>query len=227
MFVAQYHIKIFFINCFEGNEMLGPLREFKDTLVQNRYKSYQEQLTQSLYNNCDKLYDELTKIGWGLEQYQQFWKEFPKDHKYKNCHHYHCHIAAYQYHNLSHTNNDNGKTSKTVIVKYDHFKNRILTKKSLIKEHIWYNIKNEESIVISGDYTVEGILYKPITSLFLNGIPVSWIELNEKNQNNGLQKCKLLYFSFDMTSYCDIIDFVLKCFSFLPKELVRLILYYY
>lgn len=208
--------------------MFAPLREFKDILVQNRYRFYQEQLIQSLYNEYDNLY-RLMENGWDIDTSELLRTKFPCGHKYRNCSSYHCHTAAYQYHNLYKTNNDNGRTSKTVIVKYDHFKNRILTKKSLIKEHIWYNVKNEESIVISGDYNIEGILYKPNKpgSLFLNDIPVSYIELSEKNLDNGRQKCKLLYFCFDMTNYCDIIDFIFKYFSFLPKEIVRIILYYH
>lgn len=201
------------------------LRQFKDFLIQNRYQSYQDSLAQSLYNPYEQLYDRL-KNNWGQEACNELHRTFPYNHKYTTCPHHHCHNTAYQYYKLSNTNNRSGKEHKIIILKYDHFKNRILTKKSVIKEYIWYNIKNEESIAISGNYLVEGILYKPLKpgSLLLNNIPVSYIELSEKNQNNGRQKCKLLYFCFDISSYCDFIDCVLKQLSFLPLEIVKYIL---
>ena len=86
--------------------------------------------------------------------------------------------SAYQYHKLSNTSRSCNHDQKHIKLKYDHFKNRTLSKKSLIKEHLWYNLKNKDAIVISGDYDiveneiVKYCPYKP-NGLKLNDIPVS------------------------------------------------------
>lgn len=210
------------------------IRQLKDFLIQNKYAVYQNDLAKSLYNPYDELYNELRKMrGSGIvDAYIEAYKNFPDDHKYKTCPQYHCMRTAYQYHKLSDTTRCAAKCKKEINLKYDHFKNRILTKKSLIKEHIWYNIKNEESITISGQYTIIIVetetKYFPTKprSLLLNNIPVSYINITKKNLHlDHKYHCKLLYFCFDISSYCDVIDCILKQFKFLPLDIVKYILY--
>jgi hypothetical protein len=159
--------------------------------------------------------------------------------------------SSYQYHKLQdfrcHTSR--GVNKIHITVKHDNFKNRKFSKKSFIKEHIWYNLKNEKSIIISGKYinytdNYNNIIYEPNEpfSLKLNDIPVSYINISKKNQNtyvlnrNGeltMMSCNLLYFCFDMSSYCDQIDLLLimnknknrnNYFSYLPLEIIKYIL---
>ena len=95
--------------------------------------------------------------------------------------------SSYQYHKLSDKTRRCNNKQKNIKLKYDNFKNRQLTKSSLIKELLWYNLKNEDSIIISGDYfniiKNDRIIYKPNNpnSLKLNDIPVSYIEKTLKN----------------------------------------------
>ena len=157
-----------------------------------------------------------------------------------NCTQNHCMRSAYQYHKLWDEVRKRDYRRKNIKLKYDHFKNRKLTKNSLIKEHLWYNLKNEDSIIISGDYkkveSKDNINYYPnnINCLKLNNIPVSYIEISRKNKEMKDYQCNLLYFCFDMTSYCDIIDCIIimnkkkkknSYFSFLPFEIIKYILY--
>jgi len=69
------------------------------------------------------------------EEYIKVFLRFHDKHKFHNkefnCSQYHCMKSAYQYHKLS------AKHEKQIQLKYDHFKNRKLTKDSLIKEHLW------------------------------------------------------------------------------------------
>ena len=128
-----------------------------------------------------------------------------------------------------------------------------------VKEYLWYNITSEQdisdNIVITGDYTIsmrrnevkEQIIWgerRLITgsnyttyqsrgphSLRLNGVPVLYVSRRLKNISNGHSKCIKLYFTFDLTTYCDTIDTVLRArrdrhsrFYRIPKELILLIL---
>ena len=140
---------------------------FKDKLIENKWLTYQTKLSSSL-----------------------------RDGGYYNCPQYHCMRSAYQYHKLSDVTKKSDKDNKLIKLKYDHFKNRKLTKRSLIKEHLWYILKNEDCIVISGDYsttichedTVFNTLDQKITkyypnkpnSLKLNDIPVVYRNIRAK-----------------------------------------------
>jgi len=225
---------------------------FKDELIQNKWLLYQQQLSLSLVNEYHgdvKIKNEAMIILSKLPQEQEifdkcskiideFYKKYGYNHKYFNCSQYHCMRSAYQYHKLSDTTKRSNYRQKNIKLKYDHFKNRKLTKKSLIKEHLWYNLKNEDSIIISGDSEKHtnnnNIKYIPKypNSLKLNNMPVSYIEITSKNEND--MKCNLLYFCFDMSSYCDIIDTILimsrkknktNYFSYLPFDIINYILY--
>jgi hypothetical protein len=210
--------------------------EYKDQLIKNRWSSYQNELSDSLLNPFDATYIKLQtyrhhpKIVDVWDEYQKTQREYYSygiQHKYHRCDIMdHCCRASYEYHKLNKTNSN---------LKYHHFKNRKFTKQSFIKEHLWYNVKNDESIVITGNYTVEVndnndtiYLSKEPMSLKINNIPVSYIHLSYKNDENTMTKCKLLYFCFDLTTYCDIIDLVLYSkklrFSYLPLEIKKYIL---
>jgi len=147
--------------------------------------------------------------------------------------------SSYEYHKLLDTSRKACKSKKVINLKYDHFKNRQLTKKSLIKEYLWYNLKNIDSMVISGDYTeiIDNNLteYYPNEpgSLKLNNVPVSYIELTLHNKQKLNLNCHLLYFCFDITSFCDVIDCILilsknkkknNYFTYLPFDIIRYIL---
>lgn len=212
--------------------------DFKDKLINNKWKFYENKLTQSLINEYD-IDLEQAIIKWKATNNR---KEYIKnlsdlhnnyENKYHNCTRGHCYNSVHQYYNFS---------EDKINIKYNHFKNRKLTKKSLIKEHLWYNLKNEESIIISGDYLIiteehdTHIKYLPKTpnSLKLNDIPVSYIDIIKKYHDTiGLQ-CNKLYFVFDMSTYCDVIDQILimnkkknkqNYFSYLPLEIIKHILY--
>lgn len=199
-------------------------REFKNTLIQNKWLAYQNILSESLRNDRDRELDMFGGSDCDPRKYYEIISKYRCDHKYFNCAQRHCMRSAYQYHKL---------IGKEKILKYDHFKNRLLSKKSWIKEHIWFNVKYEEYIVISGDYHVVNIgqesYYKPKTSssLKLNGIPVSYIDISTKNVHNGIMyQCKLLHFCFDMSTFCDTIDYLLKYLKkYFPNEVIRYILY--
>lgn len=128
-----------------------------------------------------------------------------------------------------------------------------------VKEYLWYNITSEhnisDNIVITGDYSIsmrpnevkEQIVWgekrlvtsgnyttyqsKGPHSLRLNDVPVSYVSRRLKNISNSYNKCIKLYFTFDMTTYCDTIDTVIRArrdchsrFYRIPKELILLIL---
>ena len=233
---------------------------FKDKLIENKWLKYQTKLSLSLRNEFDVdrdnlliEYDKINNKTKSQEEYMVYFHQFHQKYdgfdKYYNCQYPHCRRSAYQYHKLLDVTRKSNKDKKIVKLKYDHFKNRKLTKHSLIKEHLWYNLKNDDSIVISGDYSttichediVSNTLDKKITkyypnkpnSLKLNDIPVSYIEISEQNKNRISYKCNLLYFCFDMSSYCDVIDCILimnkkknktNYFSYLPLEIIEYIL---
>lgn len=128
-----------------------------------------------------------------------------------------------------------------------------------VNEYLWYNISCEQSIsdkiVITGDYDISikrnevkeqtiwgekqlivGSNYttyqsKGPYSLWLNGVPVLYVSRRLRNISNDRNKCIKLYFTFDLTTYCNSIDTVLRArrdrysrFYGLPKELILLIL---
>lgn len=221
---------------------------FKDELVENKWIVYQNTLSLSLMNEYDfdlvdfntsrqKLYNNNNE--W-RDVFNNFHAKYRFYDKYFNCPQSHCMKSAYQYHKLSDSTRKSDYRQKNIKPKYDHFKNRKLTKNSLIKEHLWYNLKNKDSIIISGDYLkkVENDItkYHPnkLNSLKLNDIPVSYIEISLKNKDIVGMECNLLYFCFDMSSYCDIIDCILimnkkknktNYFSYLPLEIIQYILH--
>lgn len=218
---------------------------FKDQLIKNRWRVYQNKFSLSLMNEYDidlanfntsreKLY--YSNFNEWIDIFNNFHEKYTWNHKYYNCHQGHCMRSAYEYHKLSDTNKKCNNKTKNIELKYDRFKNRKMTKKSLIKEHLWYNLKNEDSIIISGDYSkiidddITKYLPNNTNSLKLNDIPVSYIEISLKNKNSNQMKCNLLYFCFDMSSYCDIIDCILimnknkkkiNYFSYLPPEIIE------
>lgn len=128
-----------------------------------------------------------------------------------------------------------------------------------VKEYLWYNITSEhnisDNIVITGDYSIsmrpnevkEQIVWgekrlvtsgnyttyqsKGPRSLRLDDVPVSYVSRRLKNISNSYNKCIKLYFTFDMTTYCNTIDVVIRArrdchsrFYRIPKELILLIL---
>jgi hypothetical protein len=219
---------------------------FKDQLIKNRWLVCQDKLSLSLINEYDidlidfntsreKLYNNNNFKEW-RDVFNNFHTKYRFFDKYFNCPQYHCMKSSYQYHKLSDSTRKSDYRQKTIKLKYDHFKNRKLTKNSLIKEHLWYNLKNEDSIIISGDYTIDDnnkYIPNKQNSLKLNDIPVSYIEISQKNKDIVNMKCNLLYFCFDMSSYCDIIDCILimskkknktNYFSYLPLEIIKYIL---
>lgn len=226
---------------------------FKDELIENKWSLYQNQLSSSLINEYDIdrniLHDKLDLLhsSDNLDNYKKSerrnlilqYNNYGYNHKYFNCTQDHCMRSAYQYYKLSDPIRKRDYKQKNIKLKYNHFKNRKLTKDSLIKEHLWYNIKNEDSIVVSGDYTkvvsdnIKYIPNKP-NSLRLNDVPVSYIDISVKNKEIINMNCNLLYFCFDMSSYCEIIDCILIMnkkrnksyyFSYLPLEIVKYILH--
>jgi hypothetical protein len=219
---------------------------FKDQLICNKWQLYQDKLFTSLMNEYDKDKNDLlikrNQINDETrEEYINMYLQFHAKHKFYdkdfNCTQYHCMKSSYQYHKLSDTYRKAANRQKQIDLKYDHFKNRKLTKDSLIKEHLWYNLKNQDSIIISGDYSIitndDITKYHPIypNSLKLNNIPVSYIEISLKNKDIIDMNCHLLYFCFDMSTYCDVIDCILimtkmnnNYFSYLPLDIIKYIL---
>lgn len=222
------------------------MRNFKDKLIENKWATYQNKLSLSLMNEYDIDSNHLSTLRKNHKNINEFMEYFNNFHtkyrfydKYYNCPQYHCMKSSYQYHKLTDTQRKSNNNHKLVKLKYDHFKNRKLTKHSLIKEHLWYNLKNESSIIISGDYfniiKDDIIVYKPNYPyhLKLNDIPVSYIEITLKNKDIIGMECHLLYFCFDISLYCDIIDCILimnkkrnksNYFTFLPLEIIKYIL---
>jgi hypothetical protein len=195
-------------------------RDFKDKLVQNKWLTYQTNSSLSLMNEYDNdEYNLILTRNESLEKYltafEAFHSKYRFTDKFFNCSQHHCMKSSYQYHKLSDTSRRSNNRKKVMKLKYDHFKNRKLTKNSTIKEHIWYNLKNKDSIIISGNYSEsienEIIKYFPNmpNSLKLNDIPVSYIEISIYNKDIIDMECHLLYFCFDITSYCDIIDCII------------------
>lgn len=219
---------------------------FKDQLIKNRWFVCQNKLSLSLINEYDKDNNILSIIRENHKPINEYIEHLNKFHtkyrffdKYFNCPQYHCMKSSYQYHKLSNITRKSDYKQKNIELKYDNFKNRKLTKNSLIKEHLWYNLKNKDSIIISGDYSklIENDItkYHPTnpSSLKINDIPVSYIEISLKNKDIINMECNLLYFCFDISSYCDIIDCILimnkkknktNYFSYLPLEIIKYIL---
>jgi len=228
---------------------------FKDKLIENKWFTYQTKLSLSLLNEYDvdndNLLIEIDKMHRSKKSkediydeymifHNKFHRKYKRNNKHFNCPQYHCMRSSYQYHKLSDTTRVCNNRQKLIKLKYDHFKNRKLTKNSLIKEHLWYNLKNKDSIIISGNYSkiIENdiIKYHPNNpnSLNLNNVPVSYIEISLQNKNIVDMNCHLLYFCFDISSYCDIIDCILimnkkknktNYFSYLPLEIIQYILF--
>lgn len=128
-----------------------------DKLVENKWLYYQTILSLSLMNEYDKDLNDLLIARTESDDYIKHFKEFHTKYRFHdklfNCNQYHCMKSAYQYHKLSDTSRSCNNDHKHIKLKYDHFKNRTLSKKSLIKEHLWYNLKNKDAIVISGIMT--------------------------------------------------------------------------
>ena len=132
-------------------------------------------------------------------------------------------------------NNIYAKKNRNVIHELTDFMSSVVSKKQ-----IWVNMKCfNEYINIEGDYiihkydTTEHLYYSPKDNLTLNNTPVSYIYIIYKNTHNNRSPCALIYFTFNMNKYCEIINTMLKLgrnrknrISLLPKEIIRHIIYY-
>ena len=182
--------------------------EFKDFLIRNKYATYQQLLETSIspgYNN----------------RYRDFSDEQRQEHHDK------------YYHSLRYFKIDINKINYSNV---DAIKFNKDISKIKIKESICFDKRNTLSFIIAVDYEISITyairIYIPEISkqLTLNGIPVKYIYF--KDQYVHYVPCKLLRFSFDLSSYCKSITYVLKSykrkrllFKFLPFEILRHILY--
>lgn len=193
-------------------------RDFKDFLINSRWQHYQKQLEDSIkiknkYNNRHS-----DSIFWTKNEY--------------GCRDHHCYILDMQYcrymYNLSYLDFKNN--TKIRSKKYQ---------KPQIREDLWFKVSSCDLINISGDYDVkiekDQFIFQPKLnySLYLNNIPVKYIIMSFRNTTNkNCNDCIKLDFTFDLTIYCDMIDYVLKSakykyilFRYLPMEIIDYILY--
>lgn len=222
------------------------IKQFKDLLVNNMYFTYQQKLEKSIsYPFYGKRYHNLS-----LDD-----KKYYIDNLIINCQDYCCHSAMLQYHkitNLMHyVHNDIFSYQRVEVIDYEAFLNA--TYKSMnkikIKELIWVNTRYADllnKIKITGDYFTESnrlsikpgeLSYIPNIAygLKLNDIPVnyiSWCAGGNNIQRKKYQHCLKIEFTFDLTTYCKMIDCVLKFrtyrynfFGRLPFEIIKYILY--
>jgi hypothetical protein len=111
--------------------------------------------------------------------------------------------------------------------------------KNKMNESLWFNVKTGGDLIhITGNYCIErtqyGYYYTPNTTLYLNNISVKYINLSVHNTHNSRDICIKLNFVYNLTTYCNMIDYVLVCyyrrfkyilFSYLPIEIIEYILY--
>jgi hypothetical protein len=189
----------------------------KDELVLNKLRVYDAVLKSSVGNCEEYLYID--------KNHKCFWCSGAS---YKG----HCYNSCMNYESI--------RPKKK---SYDSFKNFRFRKdydKIKYKSELWFNIKNADAVDISGSYTIEMcdgfLLYLPTEkySLKLNDIPVSYLigRLVNKNLLKYNKLCIKLYFTFDLSTYCDMIDYVLKSykykyifFGWLPLEIIEYILW--
>lgn len=221
-------------------------KQLKDYLVSNKYTTYQQQLEKTLqYPFYARSYHQLT-----VEE-----KEYCKNNKITICQQYCCYNAGIQYHKTvapqNYTYDAYNHMRSTRLIKYDTFINAHY--KSIdgikVKETIWVNTTKPDivnKINISGNFTMKAnglspklgeLSYIPNVTygLRLNNIPVAYISGctgGNALQRQRYQHCLKLEFTFDLTTYCHMIDTVLKCrkykhhlFGLLPFELLKYILY--
>ena len=206
------------------------MNKFKDILVRNKYKLYQNMVK----NMKEQHYNVKNHIKLSTIDY---W-EHPWGYRFNGCGSYNCYQSSCCYHPGYIKNN----------IKYDNFIHEIkLDKldKIKIKESLWFVYHtNEYSFNIGGNFDIKTcedgkILYTPISpySLTLNNIPVSFIYRSLHNgagllpNDDRVRKSTKLYFMYDLSSYCKMISYVLKCkkykyslFRYLPMEIIEHIL---
>lgn len=105
--------------------MYGSTNEFKNLLVQNRWKLYQESL--------------ITSISHPLTFTEsRYAPKTIKNKRYFQCDHHHCMYTSIQYKRLNY-------------VTYDMINSQLLTRldKIKVKEHLWYNEKNKDTYQIN------------------------------------------------------------------------------
>lgn len=222
------------------------IKQFKDLLVTNKYTTYQKQLEDNLlYPFYGRDYHELTpneKIDYVTN-------------KITNCQQYCCYNAGLQYHKTFSIENYKPNMYRceryTKLINYDTFINAKYQSMNNIKvkETIWLNTHQQHlltKIDITGNFTIlpnklstklGELSYIPNIQhgLKLNNIPVSYISGctgGNTRLRRRYQHCLKLEFTFDLTTYCKVIDCILKCrkykhnyFGKLPFELVKYILY--
>src|SRR5579862_5463689 len=203
---------------------------FKDQLVRNKYLSYQRGLEKSVSHiGYGKRWIQLSEI-----EHEQ-WNTF-NTNGFQLCQQHQCHNVPMQYNSYYQSAYISypffSKINYLNYITYNTFKNDRRTNLSnhdriKLKDEIWFNCHNSESVNITGDYIIKegknGVLVfspKNTYSLKINDYPVKYIFGKLKNVNNFRKKCISMYFTFDPTAYCDIIDLVLKArslrFKFLP-----------
>lgn len=221
------------------------IKQFKNLLVTNKYLAYQNQLEDILYHPFyGRSYNQLT-----LDE-----KTFYKNNKMTNCQQRCYYNAGLQYIktcSLENYKHDINYYTTYKTINYDTFINAKYQSMNNIKvkEFIWLNTKQEyllDKINITGNFTISTnklstrigeLSYIPNIpyGLTLNNIPVSYISGctgGHYKFRERYQHCLKIEFTFDLTTYCKVIDCVLKCrkythnyFGKLPFELIKYILY--
>ena len=222
------------------------IKQLKNYLVNNKYTTYQQQLESTIqYPFYARSYHQLTVKE----------KECYKNNSIQNCQDYCCYNASLQYHKTVSTENYSyvpyHRVCSTQMITYDTFINA--NYKAIdgikVKESIWVNTTQHDllnKINISGNFTMKAnglspklgeLSYIPNVTygLTLNNIPMAYISGCTGGNiliRQRYQHCLKLDFTFDLTTYCKVIDSVLKCrkykhhlFATLPFEVLKYILY--
>ncbi len=235
------------------------IKDFKNLLVNNKFIAYQNELENSLsYPFYGKAYHQLTtdeieycklyKINW-CQDYNCYNTEL-QYHKIMDNRMYQ--IECEKRKIISDCFYCYNNTCTTQKINYDVFSNKSYKSMDKIKiyESLWVNCKTtlklHNKINITGNYEIipnqlspklGELSYLPNEpyGLKLNDIPVSYIS-GCTGGNMILRQiyshCLNIHFTFDLTTYCHVIDLILKCrkykhnwFGTLPFELIKYILY--
>lgn len=219
-------------------------KKFKNLLVVNKWKSYQDCMEISV----NKI-NPYRRLGWwefGNLPFDEH--NIPLDEqsreilmkKYYQCTMLYCHNTHIDY---------NGYFDKRMhrhrnesLISYDYFKNITIDESynKKVTETLWVSAKvYADDIIITGKFkqykTDSSVIYycNELTDyIIFNGCPVKYIYIEAKNKNTNYKTCYKIRFTFDIPTYCNVIDLLLRIhthkrslFSLLPKEIIKYILY--
>jgi hypothetical protein len=175
--------------------MYGSTNEFKNLLVQNRWKLYQEALITSISHPST----------FSASRYSN---KTIKNKRYFHCDHHHCMYTSMQYIKLNYVTYDMVNCPSDV-TKLDKIK---------IKEHLWYNEKNKDTYQITlNPLTLNNI---PIEFIYKRKKIVKDTVCYSIHFKFDLSiYCNMIVYVLKSLKYKHLL------FNYLPKEIVHYILY--